>query len=106
MEVIPIDLTKNPDVAALVADMQPGEKIYGCFTIKDKDDQTLSIRIKEMASTKDELSSKDEMDDEEESEDDADESPEGEEMEMDMQKPPETAARKLARQIESNSGEY
>ena len=60
MSVITIDLNKNPEVAALVADKDVGAKIYGCFSIKAKDDQTLSLRVSEMAGSKDELSDKEE----------------------------------------------
>jgi hypothetical protein len=106
MEVITIDLVKNPDVAALVADLQPSQKIYGCFTIKDKDDQTLSIRIEEMAASKDELSSEDEAEDEEMEEEEEDEMEDGEEEEV-PQSPEgaeeEPPSRKLARQLEGGS---
>lgn len=60
MSVITIDLNKNPEVAALVADKDVGAKIYGCFSIKAKDDQTLSLRVSEMADSKDGLSDKEE----------------------------------------------
>jgi len=93
-----IDLTKNPDVAALVADMQPGQKVYACFTIKDRDDQTLNIRLKEMAATCDELKDSDSEDDEEDDSDD--QSPEGEEAEA--PEPAEPPMRSAARRIASN----
>lgn len=102
--VLTIDLTKNPEVAALVADMQPGDKVYGCFTIKDRDDQSLNIRIKEMAASCDELkeSASEDMGedetDEEGMDNSDDQSPEGKEAET----PSESPAKKLARQVESN----
>lgn len=95
--VIPIDLTKNPDVAALVADKEPGSEVYGCFTIKSRDDQTLELRIKGMAATCDEL--KDLEDDDEDEE--TGQSPEGDEAEA--PEPPEPRAKKFARQFESNA---
>lgn len=62
--VVPIDLKKNPDVAALVADMEPGDKVYACFTIKSKDDQTLFIRLSEMSDTCGELEKSDDTESE------------------------------------------
>lgn len=53
--VVTIPLDKNPEVADLLTDMQPGDRVYACFTIKSKDDQTANLRISEMARTKDEL---------------------------------------------------
>lgn len=47
MTVIPIDLTKNPEVAALVADKSPGDWILLKASIKSKDDQTLQVRLEE-----------------------------------------------------------
>lgn len=48
MTTIQIPLDKNPDVAALIADKEPGDKVYGCFTIKAQDAQTATLRIEEM----------------------------------------------------------
>lgn len=53
--VVTIPLPQNPDVAELVTDMQPGQKLYGCFSLKSKNDQTIELRIEEMAATRDEL---------------------------------------------------
>lgn len=53
--VVQIPLDKNPEVTDLVADLQPGDKVYACFSIRAKDEQTLSLRIEEMAATRDEL---------------------------------------------------
>lgn len=64
--VITIPLEKNDEIAALVADMQPGQELYGCFTIKAKDAQSLVLRIKEMASDKEDLPDKKEYDEDEE----------------------------------------
>ncbi len=103
MSVITIDLLKNPDVAALAADKQPGDKVYGCFTVKSRDDQTLELRIAEMAGSKDELPDASETDDEAEADDnpteekaEPDQSPEGAEAEA-----PEPPYKKLARQMET-----
>lgn len=53
--VVTIPLDKNPEVSDLVQDMQPGDRVYGCFTIKSKDEQSLELRISEMAESRDEL---------------------------------------------------
>lgn len=71
--VITIPLEKNDELAALVADMQPSDEIYGCFTIKAKDAQSLVLRIKEMAADKEDLPDKKEYDEDDE-EGDEDES--------------------------------
>lgn len=42
-----IDLTRNPDLAALVSDKEPGDWIELRVSIKDKDAQTLTYRIEE-----------------------------------------------------------
>lgn len=70
MTTITIDLTKDPEVAALLADKEPGAKVCGCFTVKSRDDQTAVLRIQSMADTCDELKSA--MADDEEGEDTAD----------------------------------
>lgn len=70
--VITIPLEKNKDIAALVADKQPGDYLYGCFTIKANDPQTLTVRIEEMTDKKDDLPDHDnEGDDENDTEDQA-----------------------------------
>lgn len=60
--VITIPLEKNDEIAALVADMQPADRLYGCFTIKAKDDQSLVLRIEEMTDNKEDLPDKKEYD--------------------------------------------
>lgn len=67
--VITIPIEKNKELAALVADKQPGEKLYGCFSIKSKDDQSLVLRIEEMTDSKEDLPDKAEYS--EEGEDDS-----------------------------------
>ena len=61
--VITIPLEKNKDIAALVADKQPGDYLYGCFTIKANDPQTLTVRIEEITDKKDDLPDHDEEND-------------------------------------------
>jgi len=56
--VVIIPLENNKDVAALVADKQPGDKLYACGTIKANDDQTLTFRIEEVTDNKAELPDK------------------------------------------------
>ena len=65
---VTIPLDKNPEVADLVTDLSPGDKVYGRFSIRAKDDQSLELRIEEMAATRDELSEKDHDSDEEDDE--------------------------------------
>ena len=67
--VITIPLEKNKEIAALVADKQPADRLYGCFTIKAKDDQSLVLRVEELTDSKDELPDPDKYDDEGEKED-------------------------------------
>jgi hypothetical protein len=71
--VITIPLEKNKELSALVADKQPGQKLYGCFSIKSKDDQSLILRIEEMTDNKEDLPDKAEYseDDDSEMEDDS-----------------------------------
>lgn len=66
MQIITIDKTKDPAVAALLADKQPGAKLYGCFTLKSQDEQSAQIRLAEMADTAAELPKADEYDADEE----------------------------------------
>lgn len=63
MSLINVDLVKEPEVAAMLADAQPGDCIYGCFRLKTKDDQTATLRIDGMAKSKDELPEHDDEDD-------------------------------------------
>jgi hypothetical protein len=72
--VITIPLEKNDEIAALVADMQPGQKIYGCFSIKSKDAQTLNLRIEEITDNKEDLPDKSDYDEDEDEEGDDDDS--------------------------------
>lgn len=60
--VVIIPLDHNKDVAALVADKQPGDKLYACGTIKALDEQTLTLRIEEVTDTKAELPDKEDYD--------------------------------------------
>ena len=53
--VVIIPLDNNKDVAAMVADMQPGQKLYACGTIKALDDQTLTLRITEVTDKREDL---------------------------------------------------
>ena len=67
--VLTIPLEKNKELSALVADMQPADRLYGCFTIKSKDDQSLVVRVEEMTDNKEDLPDKEGYE-EDESEDD------------------------------------
>lgn len=104
MTTIQIPLDKNPDVAALIADKQPGDKIYGCFTIKAQDAQTATLRIEEMTDDPAQLPKPDEYDEEAGEGDDsageekgeADQSPEGAEAEAKPTKAPGSMGRELA----------
>jgi hypothetical protein len=99
--VITVDLTKEPDVAALTADMQPGAHVYGCFTIKSRTDQTLELRISDMAATCDELPEESDSTDEEDAEDGGDdEEAEGEPADAEKEVKTEAPAKKLARQLD------
>lgn len=69
MTTIQVPLDKNPDVAALVADMQPGARVCGCFTIKSKDAQTLELRIEQMADSPSELKMEDDEEEDGETKD-------------------------------------
>ena len=53
--VITIPLSDNEELAALVADKQPGDKLYACGTIKALDAQTLTLRVEEVTDKKDDL---------------------------------------------------
>lgn len=63
--VITIPLEKNKEIAALVADKQPAERLYACFTIKAKDDQSLILRVEEMSDKPDDLPKPDEKEEDE-----------------------------------------
>ena len=62
--VITIPLEKNKEIAALVADKQPGDRLYGCFTVKAKDDQSLILRTEEITDNKADLPEKEDYDEE------------------------------------------
>lgn len=47
MDTIDIDLRKNPDLSALIADMQPGDPVTLHTTIQHKDDQTVKLTIED-----------------------------------------------------------
>ena len=87
MTTVQIDLAKNPDVAALVADKEPGDKVFACFSIKSQDTQTLDLRIEEFADSPDDLDKTEDAeegeteDNEEDDAKEADKSPEGKEAE-------------------------
>ena len=53
--VITIPLTDDKELASLVADKQPGDRLYACGTIKALDEQTLTLRIEEVADKVDDL---------------------------------------------------
>lgn len=69
MSVVQIPLDRNPDVAALLADKDPGARVYACFTIKSQDPQTAQLRIEEFADSPEDLSKPDDEYDEDEEED-------------------------------------
>lgn len=71
--VITIPLEKNKEIAALIADMQPGDRLYSCMTIKAKDDQSLIVRVEEMADKPDDLPKPDQYDEDGEKEEDSEE---------------------------------
>lgn len=48
MQVIQIDLFKNPEVASVVSDMQPGDAIIIHGTIQSLDQQTLTVTVEEV----------------------------------------------------------
>jgi hypothetical protein len=100
--VVTIDLSKNPDVAALVSDMEPSKRVFACFTIKDKDEQTLTLRLSEMAATRDELPKDGDYEDEEEDSDEDDD-----EAEDETPKPPEkSAGERIAEKMSNATSDY
>lgn len=60
--VITIPLEKNKEIAALVADKEPGARLYLCGSIKSRDDQSLIFRIEEMTDNKEDLPDKKDYD--------------------------------------------
>lgn len=73
--VVIIPLENNKEISALVADMQPGDKLYACGSIKALDAQTLTLRIEEVTNKRDDLPKPGEND--EDKEDDAEEESNG-----------------------------
>jgi hypothetical protein len=68
MQAVTIDLTKSPDIAAEVADLEPGDSVTLHASIKSLDAQTLVVTVEE-------LSVDGESEDEEPTESDLAESP-------------------------------
>lgn len=64
--VITIPLEKNKEIAALVADKEPGARLYLCGSVKSRDDQSLIFRIEEMTDNKEDLPDKKDYDGDEE----------------------------------------
>lgn len=58
--IVPIDLKKNPEIADLLADMQPGKRVYACLTIRDKNDQLANLRLEEVVERAEDLPGPDE----------------------------------------------
>lgn len=113
MTTLQIPLDKNPDVAALVADMQPGDKIYACLTIQSQDAQTLTARLKEVTDDPDDLPKPAEYSDGENMDEDGDDdegapekSPEGEEAEPKPAEKPGSLGRKLAAKMMSGDSSF
>ncbi len=48
MQTLKIDLKNNPDVAAVVADLQPGTELILKGSIKALDEQTLTVTLEEV----------------------------------------------------------
>lgn len=109
MTTIQIPLDRNADVAALLADKQPGDKVYACFSLKSMDPQTATLRIEEFADTADELSKPDDAAEEDGETDDSaeeekaetDQSPEGKEAEPYTGKKPGSMGREMAAKLMS-----
>lgn len=45
MQTIVVDLTRQPEIADLVADMEPGDTVTLRTSIKSKDDQSLLLTV-------------------------------------------------------------
>lgn len=90
MTTVTIDLTKNPELAALVADKQPGDWIELRASIKAKDDQTLTARLETCDDCEKPM-----KDGEEDEEDDDEVAPAPEATEKVADKPGKTLAAKL-----------
>ncbi len=48
MQSLTIDLVKSPDIAAEVADLEPGDSVTLHATIKSLDPQTLVVTVEEL----------------------------------------------------------
>jgi hypothetical protein len=48
MQSLSIDLVKSPDIAAEVADLEPGDRVTLHATIKSLDPQTLVVTVEEL----------------------------------------------------------
>lgn len=72
--VITIPLDGSKEIAEMVADKQPGDRLYACGTIKSLDTQTLTLRIEEVADKPDDLPEPDkaDTDDDDDNEDEED----------------------------------
>lgn len=53
MQVITIDLVKDPEIKDLIADMQPGDLVDLHCSIKAMDDQTLTLTVTEASEGQD-----------------------------------------------------
>jgi hypothetical protein len=105
--VVTIDLSKNPDVAALVSDMEPSKRVFACFTIKDKDEQTLTLRLSEMAATRDELPKDGDYEDEDGDDEDDDEDREDTGDDEPEEKVPEkSAGERIAEKMSNATSDY
>lgn len=93
MTTISIPLDRNPDLAALVADKEPGEWIKLLASIKAKDSQTLTVRLEECDDCENP-----------ESDDDEDTEDEGDETEATPAAPEEKPSQILARKLGSGDG--
>lgn len=69
--IITIPIEKNEDLAALLADKQPADRLYACGTIKALDENTLTLRIEEVTDKIEDLPKQDE-DDEDKDKDEGD----------------------------------
>jgi hypothetical protein len=54
MQTIIVDLTKTPEIADAVADMEPGSEVCLHGTIKSLDDKTLVVTVEELSVPKEE----------------------------------------------------
>lgn len=95
MTTVTIPLDKNPDLAALVADKEPGDWVELRASIKAKDDQTLTLRLEEC----DDCDKPDNGDDEEE---EADDTPEEEKAENETPPAEESMGKRMAAKLQSS----